>query len=93
MMRQSNHLYEKDFYQWSLHQAKLLKRGEWTKLDLENLVEEIESLGKSERSALKNQMIRLLMHLLKIKYQPNKHTKSWDKSIGNARIEQQFEMK
>jgi hypothetical protein len=79
--------YDKDFYKWTQVQASLLKKNKFEKVDLEHVIEEIESLGKSERSELKNQMIRLLMHLLKVKYQPTKHTKSWDKSIGNAKIE------
>lgn len=83
----SNSHYENDFYKWALTQALLLKKGDFSKVDLEHIVEEIEDLAKSQRKALKNQMIRLLMHLLKIAYQPEKHTKSWDKSIGNARIE------
>lgn len=82
-----NSSYNNDFYKWALTQANLLKKGDFSKIDLENIVEEIESLGRSQRSALRNQMIRLLMHMLKIKYQPTKHSKSWDKSIGNAKIE------
>ncbi len=77
--------YNKDFYKWAMTQADLLKHGKFDKVDLENVIEEIECLGRSERSALKSQIERLLMHMLKIKYQPSKHTKSWDKSIYQAR--------
>lgn len=88
-MRQTknNSNYENDFYKWAKIQATHLKKGEFSKLDLEHVVEEIEDLAKSERKSLKNQMVRLLMHLLKVNYQPEKHTKSWDKSIANARLE------
>lgn len=89
-MRQAKHtnpLYTTDFYEWTQTQVKLLRSNELDKVDLEHVIEEIESLGKSERSALKNQVIRLLVHLLKIKYQPSRHTRSWDRSIGNAKIE------
>lgn len=86
-IKQDKPLYNTDFYQWIKIQSSLLKEKKFDKIDLENIIEEMESLGKSERSALKNQMIRLLMHMLKIKYQPTKHSKSWDKSIGNAKIE------
>ncbi len=87
-MRQIKHqnTYEADFYAWAKTQSTLLKQRDFSKIDLKHIIEEIDSLGRSERSALKNQMIRLLMHLLKIKYQAEKHTKSWDKSIGNARL-------
>jgi hypothetical protein len=39
-------LYESDFYAWTLEQAALLRNHQWTQVDLSNLVEEIESLGK-----------------------------------------------
>lgn len=68
--------YEADFYAWTKSQSRLLKKKDFSKIDLEHIIEEIDSLGRSERSALKNQMIWLLMHLLKILYQPEKHTKS-----------------
>ncbi len=80
-------LYEKDFYKWTSTQSKLLRRGEYSKLDIQNLIEEIESLGRSEKRTLRSYLTNLMMHLLKIKYQPNKHTKSWDLSVRNSRIE------
>ena len=86
-MRQEKHNYDKDFYKWAYAQADLLKSKEFEKIDLQNLIEEVESLGKSEKHALESQIIRLLLHMLKIEYQPKKRTKSWDRSILNARIE------
>jgi hypothetical protein len=41
----STDLYEKDFYAWCFEQADLIKQGNFQKLDIENLVEEMESLG------------------------------------------------
>jgi hypothetical protein len=79
--------YSSDFYKWAMTQATLLKKGDFEHVDLKHIIEEIEDLGKSERSALESQLIRLMMHMLKIRYQSQKHTKSWDKSIGNARLE------
>lgn len=84
--KNENHLYERDFYKWAFTQAELLKNGQLEKIDLENIIEEIECLGRSEKNALKSQMIRLLKHLLKIEFQPKKHTKSWDNSISQARL-------
>lgn len=84
--KNENHLYEKDFYKWAMTQADLIKHGKFEKVDLENVIEEIECLGRSERNVLKSQIERLLMHMLKIKYQPSKHIKSWDKSIYQSRI-------
>ncbi|OKH16072.1 DUF29 domain-containing protein [[Limnothrix rosea] IAM M-220] len=78
-------LYEQDIVAWSEQQASYLRRQEWTKLDLENLVEEIEALGRSEQRALGSYLQVLMMHLLKCKYQPEKRTKSWDITISNCR--------
>jgi hypothetical protein len=81
--------YEKDFFKWTTTQAKLLEKGEFAKLDIDHLREEIESLGINDKRALLSQTIVLLMHLLKLKYQPEGqgNSKSWDKSISNAKME------
>ena len=78
-------LYEQDYYQWLMHTAKLLKEKEFTKLDLENLIEEIESLGKSEKRAITSNLIILILHLLKWRYQPEKRSNSWKSSIREHR--------
>jgi hypothetical protein len=78
-------LYDKDFYKWLQTQASFLKKGQFEKLDLENLVEEIESLGRTERRIVESHLTILLMHMLKKQYQPEKYTKSWESSIKNAR--------
>ena len=78
-------LYEKDFHEWSIEQANLLKNGDYDHLDFENLIEEIESLGKSDKRSLESCISLLLMHLLKIKYQPERHTRSWDITVGKTK--------
>ena len=70
--------YEKDFFRWTKEQSEMLKTGEFERLDIAHLIEEIESLGKSQRDKLESYFTILLMHLLKIKYQPTSHSKSWD---------------
>lgn len=79
--------YQKDFYQWTRQQARSLKKKDFSHLDIENLVEEIESLGSSEKRALKSYCVVLLTHLLKQKYQPQQDCNSWRSSIANARRE------
>lgn len=81
--------YEKDFFKWTAHQAKYLKKQEFSKLDMNNLIEEIESLGRSEKRTLQSYLENLLMHKLKVKYQPKKHTASWDASIKEASFKSQ----
>ena len=58
-------LYEQDFYLWIQTTAELLKQGRLTELDLENLIDEIETMGRSEKRALESNLEVLLMHLLK----------------------------
>ncbi|MDJ0565985.1 MAG: DUF29 domain-containing protein, partial [Microcystis sp. M49629_WE12] len=61
-------LYEEDFYLWLKTTAEQLKKGQFAEVDLDNLIEEIESMGRSERHALKSLLTRLLEHLLKLTY-------------------------
>ena len=78
-------LYDRDFLLWTEQQAELLKGGYWEKLDIQHLVEELETLGRSEQKELGSYLQILLMHLLKCQYQPEKRTKSWDNTISNCR--------
>jgi hypothetical protein len=79
-------LYDTDFYSWTTQTSQLLKERRFSELDLENLIEEIEDLGRSEYRALGSRLEVLLMHLLKAKYQPEMHTKSWDLTIQEQRL-------
>lgn len=78
-------LYETDFYQWTQKQAQLLRQGSWTSLDIENLAEEIESLGKQQKQELRNRLGILIGHLLKWEYQPELRGKSWKATIWEQR--------
>lgn len=78
-------LHERDFFKWTKKQAQYLKNQDFSNLDIAHLIEEIESLGRSERRTLESYLEILLMHMLKVTYQPKKHTKSWDLSIKNSR--------
>ena len=50
--RVTSNLYETDFYTWTQEQAALLREGRVASADLPNIVEELETLGRSELSAL-----------------------------------------
>jgi len=78
--------HEKDFFNWTRNQMKFLKEKEFTKLDIDNLIDEIESLGNSERNAIESYMIVLFIHLLKMEYQPAMRCNSWENSIENAKF-------
>jgi len=83
----TSNLYETDFYAWTLAQAKLLKERDFEHLDIPNLVEEIESLGRQERRELESCLGILIGHLLKWDYQPEKRGKSWRATIREQRRE------
>ncbi|MEH2372503.1 DUF29 domain-containing protein [Nostoc sp.] len=78
-------LYEQDFYLWIQTTAELLKQGRLTELDLENLIDEIETIGRSEKKALRSNLEVMLMHLLKYKYQAEKRSGSWRATIREHR--------
>lgn len=78
-------LYEQDFNLWLDATAQLLRESNFDQLDRDNLIEEIESMGRSEKDALESNLIVVLMHLLKYKYQPEKRSKSWLLSIYEHR--------
>ncbi|MFE1744153.1 DUF29 domain-containing protein [Coleofasciculus sp. H7-2] len=82
----SNSLYEQDFYLWIKTTAQQLKEGKIKDIDIISLIEEIESIGRSEKRELKNCLIVLLMHLLKWQYQPEKRSESWRSTITEQRI-------
>jgi hypothetical protein len=63
-------LYDLDFHAWSEEQGGLLKERSAAGLDWDNLAEEIESLGRSERGEIRSRMIVILQHLLKWQFQP-----------------------
>jgi hypothetical protein len=80
-------LYEADFYAWTQEQAALLRDHQWSHLDLPNLIEEIESLGKQQRQELRNRLTVLIGHLLKWEFQSQKRSNSWLATIKIQRLE------
>jgi Domain of unknown function DUF29 len=77
--------YDSDYFVWSQRQAELIRNLTLKGLDAENVAEEIESLGKRDRRELLSLAQILFLHLLKWQYQPRKRSKSWQRSINNAR--------
>jgi hypothetical protein len=79
--------YDKDFYAWSLHNAVLIREGKLSEVDLKNVAEEIESMGKADRRELIDRLAVLLAHLLKWKFQPSLRGRSWEITIKEQREE------
>ena len=80
-------LYERDFYSWTQKQALLLRSGRLDALDVANILEEIETLGRSERAALKSAYRLICSHLLEMTYQTSKLTRSWTNTVDRERGE------
>jgi Domain of unknown function DUF29 len=83
----SNTLYEQDFHAWAMRQAELLRTRDLDQADLDNIAEEIESMGRSQRSELANRLNVLLMHLLKWRFQPSHRGNGWRLTIKEQRLE------
>ena len=78
-------LYERDFYAWTNQQAALLRVGALTAADIENIAEEIESMGKTEKRELVSRLTVLLLHLLKWQFQATGRCRSWMLTIKEQR--------
>ncbi|HSA80494.1 MAG TPA: DUF29 domain-containing protein [Geminicoccaceae bacterium] len=85
-------LYKEDYYAWTKQQAAELRRLAATRskstLDLENLAEEVESLGQGDLSTVRSQVRRIIEHLLKLEYSPATDPRpQWRRSVNEARDE------
>jgi hypothetical protein len=77
-------LYKTDFYAWVRQQANFLRSEELEKLDLPNLIEELEAMSLRDRRELTGRLMVLLMHLLKWHYQPTPHGRAQPRSWLNT---------
>lgn len=77
----SQTLYETDYLQWIETTVEKLRCREYVSVDWENLLQEIEDMGRSERRSLKSNLIVVLVHLLKWQFQPECRSGSWEGSI------------
>ena len=79
--------YESDFVLWIDRQVELLRAKQFEQLDLENIIDEMESMGKSMRRELKSRLGVLVLHLLKCQFQPEEKSSSWLGSIHEQRTQ------
>ncbi len=70
-------LYEQDYALWLDTTGQLLKAGRLAEVDIANLLEELNDMGRSEKQALTSNLIVVLMQLLKYAYQPGQRSNSW----------------
>jgi hypothetical protein len=83
-------LYDQDYYLWLQNTIKQLRSGQFSNVDLKNLIEELESMGKNDRRALQSLLTRLLEHLLKLTYwqsERDHNQRGWKNEIRNFRLQ------
>ena len=80
-------LYGTDFAEWSAQTAELLRQGRFDEIDIENVAEEIRSLGDSQFQGARSQLRRMLMRFIRQKIQPERDGTSWRLSIVDAQQE------
>jgi hypothetical protein len=80
--------YDTDFYGWTQAQAEALRAKDWGAVDVDHLAEEIEDVGNSVRFAIESQLVRLLLHLLKLRHDPAaRPRRGWKVTVDAAREE------
>ena len=84
-VREEADLYERDFYLWVEQQVRLLADGRLDELDVANLIDEIGDLGRSQKRSITNNLVVVLVHLLKYQFQPRRRFRSWLASIAEHR--------
>lgn len=77
--------YEADFYLWCYEQAEALRQRRFAVVDLPNIIEELESMGRSDRRALRSSYRLVILHLLKWQFQPERLTTSWQTTLNRQR--------
>jgi hypothetical protein len=75
--------YDQDFYAWCIEQAARIRAG--APIDQENVAEEIESMGRSDKRQIESRLEIILMHLLKWHFQPEHRSNSWRTTINEQR--------
>lgn len=82
---EADSLYETDFYAWTQKQAELLRARRFEELDLANLIDEVASVGGSDKQQIESRLDILLGHLLKWMYQPGQRNSHWIGTIVEQR--------
>jgi hypothetical protein len=84
MMNEATTLYEQDFYGWIHHNIKLLQQGRIAEIEVNSLIEELESMAKRDRHELVSHFIILIAHLLKWQFQLKQLQNYWDSWQGGS---------
>ena len=80
-------LYDQDFFAWTQETVRLLRARQFDRLDLEALIEEVQSMGGSQWREMDSRLLLLIQHLLKWRYQPKRRSRSWQSTLVIQRFE------
>lgn len=83
-------LYDQDFYLWIQHTVQVLKNRDLEHLDWENLIEEVESMGRSQKRELRSRLLLIIEHLLKLMYWEDEKTQNargWRTTVVEQRTQ------
>jgi hypothetical protein len=73
--------YDADFALWAEDQAAALREGRFADLDMAHLLEEIDDLSNRKRDAIRSRLKQITAHLLKLQFQPDRATDSWETTV------------
>lgn len=79
--------YERDFALWIDTQLEILRARKFELLDLDNVIEEFDAMGKNHRRELKSRLQVMLIHLLKCQFQPDHKSRNWLDTLREQRAE------
>lgn len=89
-------LYDQDYYLWLRTTINQLRTSQFSSVDLDNLIEELEDMGRSQKRTVKSLLIRLFEHLLKLTYWNEERERNeghWKGEIRTFRREIKNELK
>ena len=77
--------YDGDYVAWVYSQVEALSARDLERLDLVNLIDEIEDMARRQKDEIESRLGVLLKHLLKWKYQPEARSNSWASTMLEQR--------
>ncbi|MFB2892765.1 DUF29 domain-containing protein [Aerosakkonemataceae cyanobacterium BLCC-F50] len=83
-------LYENEYDRWLTEMVKLLKNRDLENLDYDNLIEELEALGRSERNAVKSLLLQIIVHLMLYQFwelEKERNANHWAAEIITFRVQ------
>jgi hypothetical protein len=87
MKTNTDTLYHQDFYSWIYHNIELLRQSKFAEIDVETLIEELESMAKGNKRELRSHLVILIAHLLKWQFHSDHRSRSWHGSIVEQRYQ------